>query len=353
MEVKMVVGIDLGVEKTQVSFFDNTCVKPIIIASSEGYGLFSENNILEIFSDLKKKISGEVEAVVAVPGYFHIGQHLIIKTIGKMTGIRVLRIISKTSASVLAYEFYRKQVERHEDKKLVMCNLDKSSFEIAIAETGDGVVEIKAIDWDNNFEEKNIGMVKELFQKIFLELERQLVMEATAMGKSTASIRFTYNDIDSIIISGNNYTLPMKKLVHEIFGKEPEINHNLAEMVTVGASIQGAILSGIIKDILLLNITSMSIGIDYTNGLITRMIPRNTTIPIKRSMIFSMTTKETTRTNIFQENYYIGHFDLRNIFPALKEKIDIEFTIDINANNSIHASAKDTGSGKKYLMKIS
>jgi hypothetical protein len=154
---KSIVGIDLSAGKVQAAYFDSTCIKPIIVTSVAGCGDFSENSIEEVFLNLKEKI-GNTEAAVAVPGYLNYIQRQMIKNIAEKAGISIMRFINKTSAVAMAFEFDR--ADKREDKLIFVCTFDKGVFEIALAEVGDGVIEIMAIDWEKDFDEKNIDTTR-------------------------------------------------------------------------------------------------------------------------------------------------------------------------------------------------
>jgi len=350
-----IIGINLGSKETQATFFDGTCTKPIVIAKINGYGTFSEDNVLETFLELKKK-TGNTEAVVAVHGCFNIIQRQLIRDIGKKAGFVIHRMIHKSSSIGLAYEFYRTQEERRKDKELFLCNIEGDYFEAAIVSVGDGVVEIQAIDWENDFNDTDTECIEELFDRIISERERQLIENAVARGETTTDIKFTSEQIDAVIISGDSSHL--QQVVKEYFKKEPEINRNEEEFVVIGAGIQSAILNGHIKDVLLLNITSKSIGIEVLNDNMEIIISRNTTIPTRKSKVFpvDMHKSNMMNINVFEgenkiasQNQLIGKLNISSISQG---KSEIEVVMDIDANSIINVTAKDSGSGNKYELRI-
>ena len=351
-----IIGINLGIKETQATFFDSTCIKPMVIATINGYGTFSEESVLETFLKLKKK-TGDTEAVVAVNGCFNIGQRQMIKDIGLRAGFRINRIIHKSSSIGLAYEFYRTHEERHKEKELLLCNIEKDYFEVAIADVGQGVVEIQAIDWENNFNDIDTKCIEELFEKIISERERQLIEKSVAKGETTKDIKFTSEQIDAVIITGDSSHL--RQVVKKIFKKEPETNRNEEEFGIIGAGIQGAILSGHTKDVFLLDITSKSIGIEIlNNNNMEIIIPHNTTIPTRKSKVFSVDMHRSTIVdiNVFEgekktasQNQLIGKLSIPSISLG-KSEIEVEMDIDVNSN--IHITAKDSRSGKEYKSRI-
>jgi molecular chaperone DnaK (HSP70) len=349
-----IVGIDLGVEKTRVGFFDKTCINPMIIANSNGYGTFSENSIAETFLELKKKI-GTTEAVIVVSRCFNISQCRLIKNIGEKTGIEIKRILHKSSAVALAYEFGRSQNQRREEEHLAVCTIEKGIFEIAIAEMGEGIAEIRAIDWENGFVEVDNNRFRELFKRICKEQYPRSVADA-ADGQSTTGKIFSP---DAIIISGDpSYFTALQPAVTHFFKKEPESIQSSEELTVIGASIQGAILCGDVKDIYLLDITSQSLGVELFGDTVEVIIPRNTTIPTRHSRIFpvDMHKRATVNINVYEGekkiavlNHLIGNLSIPRISQG---ETEIEVTIDIDANGSINMQAKDLGGGDVYSLSI-
>jgi molecular chaperone DnaK (HSP70) len=344
-----IVGIDLGVNKTLVGFFDKTCIKPIVIANTNGYGTFSENSISEIFLELKKMI-GATEAIIAVPGCFNISQRRIIKNIGEKTGIEIKRFLHKSSAVALAYEFGRNQEQRNEEEHLVLCTIEKGIYEIAIAEMGEGVVEIKAIDWENGFVDVDNNRIKELCKSICARQEP---------GADRQSKRDKIFSPDTIIISGDlSYFNSLQSAVNNFFNKEPESIQSTDGLAVIGASIQGAINRGDVKDIYLFDITSQSLGVEMSGDSMKVIIPRNATIPTRKSRVFpvDMHKSATVDINVYEGekkiavlNHLIGKFCLPR---KSQEKAEIEVTMDIDANGIIHVKAEDLKDGTKSTLRI-
>jgi molecular chaperone DnaK len=355
-----IIGIDLGSEKAQAAYFDNTCIEPIIVASVAGYGDFSENSIGEVFLNLKEKI-GNTEAVVAVPGYINYIQRQMIKNIAEKAGILIRRFINKTSAAAIAFEFDR--ADKREEKIIFVCTFDRGVFEIALAELGEGLIEMEAIDWEKDFDDKNIDTARfyELCERLIVEKNRQLIEEAAARDEPAADIKFTLERIDTIVLICEPHYIPIiQPMIANFFHKNPDAIIIAENAVAIGASIQGAILAGNIKDVLFLEVTTMSLGIETSGGVMTKIIRRNTTLPTRMGKIFSSLFPGMAVISVFQgedeiasKNCYLGTFSLQNINPLSQNVIKkIGVAIDIDANGTIHVSANDLAGGNKTGIKI-
>ncbi|MDP3981173.1 MAG: molecular chaperone DnaK, partial [Chlamydiota bacterium] len=360
------------------------------------------------------------QAVITVPAYFNDSQRQATKDAGKIAGLEVLRIINEPTAASLAYGLDKKK-----DEKIAVYDLGGGTFDISILEIGEGVFEVKSTNGDthlggDDFDQKIIDWVadtfkseqgidlrkdpmalqrlKEASEKAKCELSTSQETEinlpfitADASGpkhlaitlsrakleqlvdsliqrtigpvkKAMKDAGFTEKDIDEVILVGGQTRMPkVQQIVKEIFGKEPHKGVNPDEVVAIGAAIQGGILQGDVKDVLLLDVTPLSLGIETLGGVFTKLIERNTTIPTKKSEIFSTAADSQTSVEIHvlqgeremaSSNKTIGRFQLVGVPPAPRGVPQIEVAFDIDANGILHVSAKDLGTGKEQKIKI-
>jgi len=360
------------------------------------------------------------EAVITVPAYFNDQQRQATKDAGKIAGLEVLRIINEPTAAALAYGFDKKK-----SGKIAVYDLGGGTFDISILEIGDGVFEVKATNGDTflggeDFDKRIIDYLadefkkdhgidlredrlalqrlKEAAEKAKIELSSSQQTEvnlpfitADQSGPKHLNIKLTRakleslvedliertlepcrkalkdaglkpSDIDEVILVGGQTRMPkIIETVKEFFGREPHKGVNPDEVVAVGAAIQAAVLKGEVKDVLLLDVTPLSLGIETLGGVMTKIIERNTTIPTRKSQIFSTAEDNQTAVTIrvYQgeremaaDNKLLGQFDLIGIPPAPRGVPQIEVTFDIDANGIVHVSAKDKATGKEQKIRI-
>ena len=361
------------------------------------------------------------EAVITVPAYFNDAQRQATKEAGEVAGLKVLRIINEPTAAALAYGLDKK----HTDNKIAVFDLGGGTFDISILELGDGVFEVKStngdthlggddfdqviIDWmaDEFKNDEGIDLrkdpmalqrLKEAAEKAKIELSSSMQTEINLpyimpvdgipkhlvktltrakfeqladkliqrtlepCKKALADAKLTPNDINEVILVGGSTRIPaIQELVEKFFGKKPSKGVNPDEVVAVGAAIQGAVLTGEVKDVLLLDVTPLSLGIETMGGVLTKLIESNTTIPTRKSEIFSTASDNQPSVEIHvlqgerpmaKDNRTIGRFHLDGFPPAPRGIPQIEVTFDIDANGILHVTAKDKASGKSQNIRI-
>jgi molecular chaperone DnaK len=361
------------------------------------------------------------EAVITVPAYFNDAQRQATKEAGEIAGLNVRRIVNEPTAAALAYGLDKK----HVDQKIAVFDLGGGTFDISVLELGDGVFEVKSTNGDTHLggddfdkvimdflaeefkAQENIDLrkdpmalqrLKEASEKAKVELSssneteinlpyitavdgvpKHLVVKlsrakfeqladnlfARCLKPCEAALKdagYSTSQIDEVILVGGSTRIPkVQEIVEKFFGKKPNRSVNPDEVVAIGAGIQGAVLSGDVKDVLLLDVTPLTLGIETLGGVLTPMIPSNTTIPTKKVEVFSTAADNQPGVEIHVlqgertkavDNKSLGRFNLSDIPPAPRGVPQIEVTFDIDANGLLHVSAKDKGTGKEQKIRI-
>ena len=378
--------------------------------------------ILQKMKETAESYLGETvtQAVITVPAYFNDAQRQATKDAGKIAGLEVLRIINEPTAAALAYG-----LEKDTNKTIAVYDLGGGTFDVSVLEIGDGVFEVKSTNGDTflggeDFDAKLVEYLaddfkkaegidltkdrlalqrlKEAAEKAKIELSsaqttevnlpfitadatgpKHLVKNITRtdlerlvedlikrtidpMKKALADSGLKADQIDEVVLVGGMTRMPkVRDAVKNFFGKEPHTGVNPDEVVAIGAAVQAGVLQGDVKDVLLLDVTPLSLGIETLGGIMTKMIDRNTTIPTKKSQVYSTAddNQNAVTIRVFQgeremaaDNKMLGQFDLVGIPPAPRGVPQIEVTFDIDANGIVNVSAKDKGTGKEQQIKI-
>ena len=378
--------------------------------------------ILQKMKETAESYLGEKveKAVITVPAYFNDAQRQATKDAGKIAGLEVLRIINEPTAAALAYG-----LDKKDGKTIAVYDLGGGTFDISVLEIGDGVFEVKSTNGDTFLGGEDFDMrlveylaaefkkeqgidlkndklalqrLKEAAEKAKIELSSSAQTEvnlpfitADQTGPKHLTMKLTRakfeqlvddlvqrtidpckaalkdaglkaGEIDEVVLVGGMTRMPkIQEIVKQFFGKEPHKGVNPDEVVALGAAIQAGVLQGDVKDVLLLDVTPLSLGIETLGGVFTRLIERNTTIPTKKSQVFSTAedSQSAVTIRVFQgeremaaDNKLLGQFDLVGIPPAPRGVPQIEVTFDIDANGIVNVSAKDKGTGKEHQIRI-
>ncbi|HXM71007.1 MAG TPA: molecular chaperone DnaK, partial [Thermoanaerobaculia bacterium] len=360
------------------------------------------------------------QAVITVPAYFNDSQRQATKDAGRIAGLTVERLVNEPTAAALAYGLDKKK-----DQTIAVYDFGGGTFDISILEVGEGVVEVKATNGDTHLGGDNIDQrvidwlleefkkdqgidlgtdamalqrLKEAAEKAKIELSSAVETDinlpfitADASGPKHLNLRLTRSkleqlvedlvqrsigpckraledakvsakDIDEVVLVGGQTRMPaIQKVVRDFFGKEPHKGVNPDEVVAIGAAIQGGVLRGDVKDVVLLDVTPLSLGIETLGGVFTKMIDRNTTIPARKTEVFSTAADNQTSVEVHvlqgeremaRYNRTLGKFHLDGIPPAPRGRPQVEVAFDIDANGIVHVSAKDLGTGKEQKITI-
>ncbi|RJQ30594.1 molecular chaperone DnaK [Candidatus Parcubacteria bacterium] len=412
---------DKGLLPYKIEQSDDSGVKVKMSGKSYRPEEISAMILQKLKHDAEARIGGKIEgAIITVPAYFNDAQRKATKDAGEIAGLKVLRIINEPTAAALAYGFNKKK-----DEKIVVYDFGGGTFDVSVLEVGDDVIEVKATGGDTHLGGDNIDQrimewviaefkkesgldvskdilalqrIKESAEKakhelsgtfeseinipfitsdssgprhLLLKLSRSKLEELTGdLIKKSADITrkvveesgLKLSEINEVILVGGQTRMPaMQKAVKDLFGKEPNKSVNPDEVVAVGAAVQGGIIKGEVKDVLLLDVTPLSMGIETLGGVCTKIINKNTTIPTSKSQVFSTAADNQTSVEIHvlqgeremsSDNKSLGRFILDGIPPSPRGMPQVEVTFDIDVNGILNVKAKDKASNKEQSIRI-